>query len=214
MRIRSGHQFSISWSARLDASDELLDGFERAPMAQEQVDERGEPPVVIHHLPRPSLAAATATRRPDLIFLGGDALLPRSTPSEEPRSDSVHTVDRPPDLRVGVDGSTHHAGERHHAIRPPRFCWDRGRRPRTEPRRGRRTKNWQALLLVSRLLWRYRLRLGRIKRFRQLLAPLLLLLLELLRLLLTILLLQPLELGVGHRTPFFPFFPLQSLLLL
>jgi len=54
----------------------------------------------------------------------------------------------------------------------------------------------------------------RIKRFRQLLAPLLLLLLELLRLLLTILLLQPLELGVGHRTPFFPFFPLQSLLLL
>jgi len=53
--------------------------------------------------------------------------------------------------------------------------------------------------------------LGRIKRFRQLLAPLLLLLLELLRLLLTVLLLQPLELGAGHRTPFFPFFPLQLL---
>ena len=58
-----------------------------------------------------------------------------------------------------------------------------------EPRRGRRTKNWQALLLVSRLLWRYRLWLGWIKRFRRLLSPLLQLLLGLLRLLLIVLLL-------------------------
>ena len=52
------------------------------------------------------------------------------------------------------------------------------------------SKSWQALLLVSRLMRRYRLRLGQIKRLRQLLAPLLLLLLELLRLLSMVLLLR------------------------
>ena len=56
--------------------------------------------------------------------------------------------------------------------------------------------------------------MGRIEQFRQLLAPLLLLLLELLRLLLTVLLQQPLELGASRRTPFLPFFSLQPLLLL
>ena len=45
-------------------------------------------------------------------------------------------------------------------------------------------------------------------------GPLLLLLLELMRLLLTVLLLQPLELGAGRRTPFLPFFPLRPLQLL
>jgi len=158
-------------------------------MAQEQVDEGGEPPVVIHRLLCAGFAASATTRCPSLVLLGGNTVLPRSTLPEEPRSDSVHTVDRPPDLRIRVDGSTHHAGERHHAVRPPRLCWDRGRRPWTEPHRGRRTKNWQALLLVSRLLWRYRLWMGRVKRFRQLLAPLLLFLLELLWLLSTVLLL-------------------------
>ena len=58
---------------------------------------------------------------------------------------------------------------------------------------------------------RYWLWLGRIEQFRQLLAPLLLLLLELLRLLLAVLLQQPLELGTGHRMPFLPFFLLQLL---
>ena len=47
-------------SACLDASDELLDGFERPPVAQEQVDERREPPVIVHRFPRPSLAPTTA----------------------------------------------------------------------------------------------------------------------------------------------------------
>ena len=186
--------------ARLDTSDELLDSFERPPVAQELVDERGEPPVIIHRLPRPSLATATAFRHPDLVFLGGDALLPRSTPPEEPRSISVHTVDRPPDLRIGVGGSTHHAGERHHAVRPPRLRWDRGRRPRTEPRRGWRTENWQSLLLVPGLLRRRWYRLGqtvrrRLEQFLQLLGPLLLLL-GLPRLLATVLLQQLLELGI------------------
>jgi len=36
MRIRSGHQFSISRSARaLTPQDKILDGLEGAPMAQE-----------------------------------------------------------------------------------------------------------------------------------------------------------------------------------
>ena len=162
-------------------------------MAQEQVDERGEPPVVIHRLPRPSLAAATATQCPDLIFLDGDALLPRSTLPEESQRDSIHAVDRPPDLGLGVDGVTHHAGEHHHAVLPPRLWWDRGRRPWTEPCWGQMTVNWQSLLLVSRLLrrcwhWLGRTVRGRLEQSLQLLAPLLLLLLELLQLLLTILL--------------------------
>ena len=46
--------------ARLDAPDELLDGLERPPVAQEQVDEGGEPPVVIHRLLGPGLAATAA----------------------------------------------------------------------------------------------------------------------------------------------------------
>jgi len=44
--------------------------------------------------------------------------------------------------------------------------------------------------------------MGRIEQFRQLLAPLLLLLLELPRLLLAVLLRRSLELGTGHRMPF------------
>ena len=82
------------------------------------------------------------------------------------------------------------------------------------PRRGRRTENWQTLLLVSRLLRRYWLWLGLVEQFRQLLVPLLLLLLELMRLLLAVLLQQPLELGTGRRMPFLPFFQLQLLFLL
>ena len=63
MRIRSGHQFSISWSAR-----------------------------------------ALTTRRPSLVLLGGNAVLPRPTLPEESQGNSVHAVDRPPDLGLGVDG--------------------------------------------------------------------------------------------------------------
>ena len=152
--------------ARLDASNELLDGLERPPVAQEQVDEGGEPPVVVHRLPGPGLAAATAARRPDLVFLGGDAVLPRSTLPEEYRSNFVHAVDRAPDLGLRVNGGAHHTGERHHAVRPPRLCWDRSGRPWTEPRRGRRTVNWQTLLPVSRLLRRWWHWLGRTVRGR------------------------------------------------
>jgi len=161
----------------------------------EQVDEGGEPPVVVHRLPGPDIAAATAARRPDLIFLGGDALLPRSMLPEESRSNSVHAVDRAPDLGLRVNGGAHHTGERHHAVRLPRLCWDRSGRPWTEPRQSRRAVNWQTLLPVSRLLrrwwhWLGRTVRGRLEQFLQLLAPLLLLLLELLQLLLTVLLQQ------------------------
>jgi len=47
--------------ARLDASDELLNSLEQPPVAQEQVDEGGEPPVVVHRFPGPGLAAFTIT---------------------------------------------------------------------------------------------------------------------------------------------------------
>ena len=46
-------------SMHLDAPDELFDGLERPPVAQEQVDEGGEPPVIINRHPGPSLAGAT-----------------------------------------------------------------------------------------------------------------------------------------------------------
>jgi len=65
--------------ARLDAPDELLDGLERPPVAQKQVDEGGEPPVVIHRLPDPGLAGTTAARHLGFVFLGGNAVLPRPT---------------------------------------------------------------------------------------------------------------------------------------
>ena len=109
-------------SPRLDAANKVLDGLEGPPMAQEQVDDGGEPPVVIYRL----LGAIFATRCPDLILLSGNVVLPRPTLPEESRGDSVHTVDRPPDLGLGVDGGAHHAGKRHHAVRPPRLCRDRG----------------------------------------------------------------------------------------
>ena len=62
--------------ARLDASNELLDGLERPPMMQKQVNEGGESPVVIHGLPGPGLASTTAVRRPGFVFLDGNAVLP------------------------------------------------------------------------------------------------------------------------------------------
>ena len=57
-----------------------------------------------------------------------------------------------------------------------------------EPQQGRGAKNGRILLLVASLLWRFWLWMGRIEQFRQLLAPLLLLL-ELPRPLLVVLLL-------------------------
>ena len=133
--------FHLLIGARLDAPDKLFDGLERHPVAQKQVDEGGEPPVVIQHLPSSRLASTTAARCPDFVFLSGNAVLPRPTLSKEPGSDPVNAVDRALDLRLRVDGGAHHTSEHHHADRPPRLSWDRSRRSRTEPRRGRRTIN-------------------------------------------------------------------------
>jgi len=79
-----------------------------------------------------------------------------------------------------------------------------------KPRRGRRTENWQTLLLVPELLRRRWYWLGRtvrrrLEQFLQLLAPLLLLL-GLLPLLATILLQELLELGTCWQMPFLSFF--------
>ena len=123
-------------------------------MTQEQVDEGGEPPVIVHHLPGARFAASASAPCPSLVLLGGDTVLPRPTFPEEPWSDSVHAIDRPPDLGLRVDGGAHHASKRHHTVCPPRLCWDRGGRPGTEPRRGRRAKNRQTLFLVPGLLRR------------------------------------------------------------
>ena len=125
----------------LDAADEVLDGLEGAPMAQEQVDEAWEPPVVVHCLP----GSVLGPRRPDLILLGGKAVLPCPTLPKEPWGDPVHAVDRPLDLGLGVGGGAHHAGERHHSIRSPRLCPDHGRCPREEPRWGRGAVHRQIL---------------------------------------------------------------------
>ena len=88
-------------------------------MAQEQVDEGGEPPVIIHRLLGARFAASTSARCPSLVLLGGNTVLPRPTLPEESRGDPVHAIDRPPDLRIKVGGSAHHAGEHHYAVRPP-----------------------------------------------------------------------------------------------
>ena len=87
----------------------------------------------------------------------------------------------------------HHTGERHHSVRSPRLCPDRGRRPREEPRWGGRAVHRQIFLLVAGLLqcqWR---QLGQTLRrgleWLVLLAPLLLLLLLLLLMLQQLLLL-------------------------
>jgi len=122
---------------RLDATNKVLDGLEGPPMAQEQVDEGREPPVVVHRLP----GTVLATRRPNLILLCRDAVLPRPALPEEPWGDPVHTVDRPPDLGLGVGRGMHHAGKRYHTVRSPPLYRDRGGRPRAEPRRGWRTNN-------------------------------------------------------------------------
>jgi len=105
--------------ARLDTPDELLDGLERPPVTQKQVNEGGESPVVIHDLPCPGLASTTTARRPGFVFLGGNAILPRSTLSKESRSDPLDAIDRALDLGLRVHRGAHHASERHHAIRPP-----------------------------------------------------------------------------------------------
>ena len=190
----------------LDASDELLDGLERPPVAQEQVDEGGEPPVVIHCLLGPGLTGTSTARRPSLVLLSRNTVLPRPTLPEESQSNSVHAVDCAPDLGLRVYGGAHPTGERHHAICPPRLSWDQSGRPRTKPHRGRRTINRKTLLLVSRLLrrcwhWVGRAVKGRFEQFLQLLAPLLLLLLELPQLLLPVLLQQLIELGTLWLLP-------------
>ena len=105
--------------AHLDASDEFFDGLERPPVTQKQVDEGGEPPVIIHHLPSPRLASTTAARRPGFVFLRGNVVLPRPTLSKEPGSDPFNAVDRALDLGLTVDGGAHHTGKRHHTVRPP-----------------------------------------------------------------------------------------------
>jgi len=74
--------------ARLDALDELLDGPERSPMMQKQVNKGGESPVVIYGPPSPGVVGITAARRPSFVFLGGNAILPWSTLSKESRSTS------------------------------------------------------------------------------------------------------------------------------
>ena len=52
----------------LDAPDELLHHLERASMAQKQVDERGESPIIINSAPGPGLVRLATTRGPGLIF--------------------------------------------------------------------------------------------------------------------------------------------------
>jgi len=123
-------------------------------MAQEQVNEGGELPVIVHYLPGARLAASTAARRPSLVLLSRNTVLPCPTLSEKSWGDSVHAVDCPPDLGLRVDGGAHHAGERYHAVRPPRLCWNHGRRPWMEPSWGWRAKNRQTLFLVPGLLRR------------------------------------------------------------
>ena len=59
----------------LDAADELLDGLEGPPMAQEQVDEGREPPIIVHHLLGARFASSASARRPSLILLGGNTVL-------------------------------------------------------------------------------------------------------------------------------------------
>ena len=105
--------------ARLDAPDEFFDVLERPPRMQKQVDEGGEPPVVIHRLLSSRLASTTAARWPGFVFLGGNAVLPQPTLSKEPGSNPVDAIDRALDLRLRVDGGAHHTSKRHHTVRPP-----------------------------------------------------------------------------------------------
>ena len=94
--------FHLLLRARLDTPDELLDGLERPPVTQKQVNEGGESPVIIHGLPSPGIAGTTAARHPGFIFLGENAILPRSTISKESRSYPLDAVDCALDLELRV----------------------------------------------------------------------------------------------------------------
>ena len=91
--------FHLLLRARLDASDELLHGLERASVAQEQIDEGRKSPVVSHRPPSPGLMCVAATTSPSLVSHVDAKILPRPSDPKEPRGDPLDTIDRTFDLR-------------------------------------------------------------------------------------------------------------------
>ena len=163
MRIRSGHQFSISRSARALTSQMSSSTVSSdPPWHRNRSTREGNRPSssTVFQVP-----VSLPPPPPDFLASSSSAGM-RSSHDRRSRRNPVHAVDRTLDHGLRVDRGAHHTGERHHAVRPPRLCWDRSGRPWTEPRRGRRTVNWQTLLPVSRLLRRWWHWLGRTVRGR------------------------------------------------
>ena len=84
--------------ACLDTPNELLDSLERPPLAQEQVNEGGESPVVVHRPPSPGLPDVASAQRPSFILPNGAEVHPWQPVSKEPRDDSLDTINRALDL--------------------------------------------------------------------------------------------------------------------
>ena len=81
---RGGSKADPAWTpvlelllcACLNTLDELLNCLERASMAQEQIDERGKPIVMIHRPSSPGLVCLAAARGPSLVSTAGAKILP------------------------------------------------------------------------------------------------------------------------------------------
>ena len=77
---------------RLDAPDELMDSLERPPVAQEQVNEGGESPVIVHRPLGPGLHGIASTRRPSFVLPNGAEVHPWPPVSKESGGDSLNNI--------------------------------------------------------------------------------------------------------------------------
>ena len=131
--------------ARLDTPDKLLHCLERASMAQEQVDERGKPPVIIYRPPGPSLAHLAATRSPSLIIPDGSRsyvhVLQWPSALQEARGDPHNAIEGAFDLGARIRRCAHGTRLRHNTVLPLWLGWDGHRPPRTKPRGSRGVVN-------------------------------------------------------------------------